>query len=642
MEQYVITEENDEEETFSIPWRITDPKRKKGYVAFKDRKFIAWDGEGRNRIGRSQAYMLFGNSEGGEISGRDLGTDECLSLIVKTGFEHPNRIHVWYGGNYDVNMILKDVPKKRLEELNKTKTTKYKQWIIENLPRKWFRVYDKVNKINVKIYDVVSFFNCIFIEAVSEYLGDREELKIVETGKAGRNTFRYRDLESKVRPYMRLELILLVDLMTRLRNLLASIGVHPTSWHGPGAIATKLLQNHGLRDVLTQNLPEGVKLASQYAYFGGHVEPFKTGYYDKSVYSYDIRGAYPYAMSTMPNISKGLWIQKEYPALRHTSMVDDFGLYKCRYRGDVERTFSDGILEMHPFPYRDSKNRIHYPTKVEGWYWGVEVNAAITVGDYVEIDEAWVFVEDDPTDRPFAWINELYERRMIWKREGNPAQLAAKLGLNSIYGKLAQRVGWNEKDCTPPSWHQLEYAGYAVATSRAMVYIAMRMNPSSIITVETDGIFSTQPLNLTVGERLGEWEKKTYEGILFVQNGIYFTKSNDGWSKGKVRGFGKNVLTFEKCYQSSHTLEPVTGQTRRFAGMSGFLGKGDIRHWIENDMEAKWGGGGKRTHSPKLCRKCCGMNYSMHDLIITQPWGGKSHKHLLPWKDGRQSEYATN
>src|SRR6266702_3970176 len=70
--------------------------------------FIMWDGEGPRYAG----YALFGNSAGYEICHPFLKTEECLELIMECESENPDAIHFGYGFNYDVSMILKDLPRR--------------------------------------------------------------------------------------------------------------------------------------------------------------------------------------------------------------------------------------------------------------------------------------------------------------------------------------------------------------------------------------------------------------------------------------------------------------------------------------------------------------------------------------------------
>src|SRR5690606_33111725 len=107
-------------------------------------------------------------------------------------------------------------------------------------------------------------------------------------------------------------------------------------------------------------------------------------------------------------------------------------------------------------------------------------------------------------DRPFGWVPEVYDTRSKWRAEGIGAEKVLKLGLNSIYGKAAQRIGGKRYGRpAPPSWHQMEWAGYATARTRAELYRAAlpALARGSAVMFATDAVVSTEPLDaLDLGE----------------------------------------------------------------------------------------------------------------------------------------------
>ena len=220
--------------------------------------------------------------------------------------------------------------------------------------------------------------------------------------------------------------------------------------------------------------------------------------------------------------------------------------------------------------------------------------------------------------------------------------------MNSLYGKLAQRVGWKEETGEPPTWHQLEYAGFATAYCRAMLLSAIMQNPMSIVAVETDGLISTEPLRLRESTELGDWEAEEYDDVIYVQSGVYWIhgRDKDGqlkWLKARTRGFGAKDMGVTQAIEHVGTLEPLIGKTHRFAGFNGYLFREQWLKWIDGESVAVWGGSGKRAHMAKLCGRCCGRDdIQLHDLVIVKPWGGQSHPHFLPWKPdtGIMNEYA--
>ena len=82
---------------------------------------------------------------------------------------------------------------------------------------------------------------------------------------------------------------------------------------------------------------------------------------------------------------------------------------------------------------------------------------------------------------------------MLYKELGHKAQLAAKLMLNSMYGKLIQQKGYKiEEDGTekPPPFFSLTYATFITGITRARILQTIIDNnchmDDSIIAIETD------------------------------------------------------------------------------------------------------------------------------------------------------------
>src|SRR6185437_11524107 len=90
----------------------------------------------------------------------------------------------------------------------------------------------------------------------------------------------------------------------------------------------------------------------------------------------------------------------------------------------------------------------------------------------MEVLEAWVYDFDPDAPKPFDFVEGLYLKRKALKAGGDGAHVGIKLGLNSLYGKLAQQIGWKvTEDGTLrlPPFHQLEWAGFTTSHCRAAV-----------------------------------------------------------------------------------------------------------------------------------------------------------------------------
>lgn len=613
-------------------FQLSARQHRRRKTPYRQRPFLALDGEGVTKPGNlRQSYVLFGASDGGSVSDEirsddELSTDQILAFLINLERNHPSHIKIAYGFNYDVNMIVKDIPPNRHVRLLDGQWVSYKAYKIRWVHGKWLEIRYENRAANEKLYtiifDVLSFFGAKFEFACKQYLDDMtdEEKSVINIGKAIRATFTMADLDTKIAPYMHTELRVMTRLMTRLRELIDTLEIPLKGWYGPGAISSALMHKHNVRRFRPEeDLPE-IRDASQFAYTGGRFETFRTGLYDGPVYQYDVRSAYPYALLQCPALTDEYYHDAQP---KQGVPAPSFSLNRIRfYDTEVERT---GI---NPFAMRTSSGALHFPNFVETWAWGPEYNAALKHRPAaLELVEQVTFPDDGR--RPFEFLEGLYEQRRVWRRQEHPAELVVKIGMNSIAGKLAQRVGWDRETGAAPHWHQLRWAGYITSVCRAMVYDAMMQAPDRIIAVETDGIFSEVPLDLPLGSELGQWKEERYDGIMYAQSGVYFTLTGKDWSAGKTRGFSENKAHAATARAAVDTLTPLVTMQPRFHGLRGNLGKDDWRSWQNHRHVIHWGGDGKRYH-PSNCADCA-AGRTWHRTVFSFPRSPLSHRHPLPW-----------
>jgi hypothetical protein len=610
------------------------------FVDSKNRPFIAWDGEGWTDTNGEHRYMLLQNSYGENISAPQLSTDECLDFMLRAAVDHPKHIHIIFGGGYDVTHILRDMPEERRLELKETGSTRYfakrngrivNRYTMQYIPHKWFMVtgwsWELKRNVSFKIFDVMTFFQSSFMNALDSR--GIEVPEVIKTGKANRPNFTYLDLD-EISAYCQQELEMLVQLANQLRSEFQEAGVYVTSFHGPGAVASSVFKEKKVKEHM-QRPPLHIEQAAQRAYFGGRFEQFKAGHYEGKVYVYDINSAYPDKIRNLPSMAGSSW---EYTTVFDSSP----GLWFCSHDG----TDASGIAPQ-PTPWRGKGGVVGFPEQNTGvWLWHFEAVHASTV------HHGWKLIT--ATDaKPFDFVEKMYCQRQAWKQLGLGAERALKLALNSLYGKMAQRVGGNEKNGGVPPWHQIEWAGMVTSATRAQIWEAVSQAPESIIAIETDSVASTVPLNLDIGSGLGQWEVKIYDWITYVQSGIYFTPDYyhdengkrhgaTGKSGEKVKSRGIDVTQLHH----SHVLDYMRGDrtellvtTRQFIGLTN-PATWNYGQWQDSTKEVKIAGA-KRVHMKANCEACLmglPMDKFAHDLTANPIYGyTESIKHPLPWLD---------
>jgi hypothetical protein len=605
------------------------------FVDGKNRPFIAWDGEGWTDTDGEHRYMLLQNSYGESISAPQLSTEECLDFLLATAVKYPKHIHVIFGGGYDATHILRDLPLEKRQQLREDGAIHYysrdakgivtNRYTIQYIPHKWLlitgRNWAMKKNVTMKIFDVMTFFQSSFMKALDSR--QIEVPEIIVSGKANRQNFTYHDLE-EISEYCQMELELLVVLCNTLRMEFQEAGVYVTQYHGPGAVASAVFKEHGIKDHM-QRPPLHIERAAQHASFCGRFEQFKAGHHEGKVYLYDINSAYPDKIRNLPSLAGSRWE-------RTPDYDGSLGLWFCSF----DNPWGDSDISPFPAPWRGKGGVVGFPEHNKGvWLWHHEAKYA------TEVHYGYKLILADES-KPFAFVGEMYNKRQEWKALGKGGERALKLALNSLYGKMAQRIGGNENNGGIPPWHQLEWAGMVTSATRAQMWEALSQSPENIIAVETDSVASTVPLDLDIGTDLGQWGLVEYDWITYVQSGIYFTSDDTHGEKAKSRGIDVTQL------HHSDVLEYMRGDrsellvsTRQFIGITN-PADWNYGQWQDSTKQVKIAGA-KRIHMPVRCAACAlelPMDEVMHDLTANPLYGAvESIKHPLPWLDAKASMY---
>jgi len=615
--------------------------------SYLSRKIVAVDGEGlnitRGKRKGDHIYIMLAISDCEPLIseaaafGKGLNTRDILQYLW--GHLQPENINVIYGGSYDFNLWIRDLLHDEVKAVYKssygTPPIWYEEFGLRWIKGKAFEITD--GKRTITINDVISFFQRPFIQACDEYLGTYEGREQLVREKARRGNFRADEIAS-ISDYNQLELRLLVDLVGELRQRLNRVGLRPRRWNSPGAIASALFLREGVKDHRNEYLPPGVMEAARYAYAGGRFEMIKYGAVQKDVYEYDLNSAYPRALLNVPSLANSRWIHSE----KWDSNVSDFAMYRVRFTG----TRADIPA---PIFVRGENGTIAYPLNAINWIWSPELESLIEYckvveGATFEVFESWVCIP--ATDyKPFHFIAPLYRMRQKLKALKDGAHVGIKLALNSLYGKLAQQVGWKAASgrhpVRVPTYHQLEWAGYVTSWCRSRVLLAALTNIESVIAFETDALFTTEPLNVDTGEGLGQWGMDHFRSLTYVQSGHYYGTLTDGEEVVKCRGVDKGFISraaVEQRLTEPESTRTLQASLTRFYGVGIALARGLDAYWcrwLTEPKQLQLMPTGKRIHAAcKLCESTSGTGmFSMGEWhsTICPVTGGYSHEYPVEW-----------
>jgi hypothetical protein len=674
----------------------------------RERPIIVWDGEGINLSGRrAQHYVLFGCSADVDNplvikdSTKWLKFHVLADYMIKIAQRYPDAFHMGYFFNYDQNMIIRSLPASKKEKLYQEGLVRYdmhfgyRYWI-KLTPKKTIQItrIDRANdeRHTIKIDDYAHFYGTSFVKAYRDAFPDCDNdpsFKIIMEGKAMRDETTWEDMPA-VRRYWSHEIVAMQRLAEQLRTILYDAGFEIKNWHGPGALASYVRREYWLAHhefgVKAENMPPEVHLASKHAFFGGRFEPFKLGRIQGPVYVYDRNSAYPYAFCQLPTFKEGGYWKH---TIGEPDDIEDFGMYRVTWhrphgiepRDDGKEWPSEIKLWYHgfsqyaePLPYRGYRGEICYPDYHAGWYWTPEIESILSTkgGEHLTIHEAWVW---HPLTIEHPWrevIEPMYAERLRLKARGDVTQMAYKLAMNSLYGKTAQRVGWDKKKMKGPSTHALPIAGYITSHCRAAIWQVISWGWGANVAVETDGVISMkspETFPLPIGKGLGEWSVTEYDEMLFLQSGFYAARKGDKWTI-KTRGIPASAFNdgdgqfdptifsdfLASCRADNEWPNFPLPPSSRFVGLGAAFARsrlesGGINPCKFNEIHCRWerdepilrvGYGGKRRHFNSACQACqaglSGNDVSHNTQVVGQRTPGCdpldipfSYPHRIPW-----------
>lgn len=592
--------------------------------------FRGVDGEGGNvaeegtLFGTRHQYLSLRIGPNLLETGKPLSWRECFDFIA---CQKPRGyIYVSYFFDYDVTMMIRTLPKGIAAKLLKrhlryttetsdigtfTQPVEYDGFQFDYLPHKEFKVRYKGAKHWVVISDVGQFFQSSFLSTLDKWdIGSEEERQHIERGKANRAHFQ--EFTEETRYYNALECDLLEQLMTKFRSVCEETGYVPKKWQGPGYLASAMLTAHGIPrrdhiDILKNEHFYSLALAG---YYGGRFETTLTGPIREPVYQYDINGAYVALLRQLPCLTHGSWLQtKTRPAT---------GLWFGRVKFTHE--YKGYLFNL---PFRNKLGHITFPQRGIGVYWSTELEAAENAGTQIQFIEGWIY-ESHCQCRWFDFVDDYYAKRLALGKSARGYVL--KLAGNSIYGKLAQSIGY-------APWANPVWAGLITAGCRALLINAYSQAPKDCLMLATDGLFMTSKLDLPISKELGEWEYTEHpDGIFIVQPGIYFMGDEvktRGVERGRIYGMRPD---FEAAWEHYFWNDRNVDQVVKVPVVNFITARQAIQRnkwqlageWQEDLREIHFDWSNKRAHA--LIKSYVGKDY-----IRTLPQRGNPDDESIPY-----------
>lgn len=429
--------------------------------------------------------VLICNSQNYLWNSKGLSYQECFDFLLK----HSKKYNYFFRIDYDINMIIKDLPKDKIIELFDKNETVYKKYSLKYFRHKIFSINNK------KFYDIANFFQTSLlrnIEILNIDLTDKEK-KFVEFMKKQRANFNLKD-KNKIIEYSLLENKIGIKIVNKIYNLIPD-DLKTYALYGSSSLANKFLKQQQIkRSFLFSNK------IFEFAYFGGRMECLKIGKFE-NVYKYDINSAYP-------NIIKDLREPIKFEVKKYSGeKIIETNIYHIEFNHKTAN-------EIGCFPVRLKNGYLVFPKSGSGYYYGCEIFQAIKrevnikIKEVCEVTLGNILFENNI-------IEKLYQERLKLKQKQDLKNLIYKILLNSIYGKFAQTVG-------KAQFQNIYLAGYITSKVRSELLKATYKKDKDIIFFATDGILSKSKLNVKVSDKIGEFEEIKIKSAYVILAGIYY------------------------------------------------------------------------------------------------------------------------
>ncbi len=328
------------------------------------------------------------------------------------------KLFVFFNIDYDVSAILKYLPKAIVEKLYMEKWVNLKAYRLRYLPGKYFRIMTKSGGLH--FFDLFPFFQTSLNTACAKHLGKKKAAmpKWLIKNLSPKN---YRKHQKQVDYYAKKDSQLLQGLADIITGALQEIGLDVRALYSPGYIAKRYLKKQGFT---IKDVPKKYRVFVEKAYFGARVEVVKRGYFPQ-VEIFDIKSAYPYALSQLPNFSNATF---------YKSKAIEQKWFFVRARLWMKEANS------YPIPFwLEKENLIIFPR-----YRGQEAYLSSIEWNYLQnhdLLERFEIVEVLNVIVPFEKAFKKLVNTAFKKREESAGKkIFFKLVLTSLYGDFAESI----------------------------------------------------------------------------------------------------------------------------------------------------------------------------------------------------------
>lgn len=514
-------------------------------------------------------------------------------------------IYGYHRAYFDANMEL------QLDKANA-------EYSLHYIDKKAFHI-KKFGERKYSYYDTLQYYQMSLKSCAKQYLNDdKEEFNAAESSiKKFKEDAEYRE---KAIDYCKHDAYLCKELGKILVSGVNKF-VNTKNFNSSASVSEYYFRSN---DIVCPKIPESMFKKFLKAYYGGRFEITRKGFIE-NISMYDIKSAYPFAMSKMPILSKN-------PICKNIWRKSEHALY-----GSYEITAKMPDEYLGLLPVREKV--LYFPTGKFSKYWvdKITLDKIESLGIPYQFHSGIEIYDNNVDYRLSPLILKLYN---IKEDSKNPevVRMAAKIILNSLYGKFIQLID----DTTLELVEEIErldeinaidlfsvfdkyyekihtnnfnvgklfapqYASFITSHTRLQLFdVALKCGMDSIVGFHTDSII-LQNKTLETGNKLGDFEVeqikvkdpdtgKVVKKVPIINGSVKLLKSGfydcekDGHSKIRSRGIGKTDSILQDKFTVKRRFGLNQAVRRDFNQMNVISERDPYDNDISLELKRNWEG----------------------------------------------------
>jgi len=455
---------------------------------------------------------LLSDHEGNYILTHDI--NEILAYMTHRRFRSAHNF--FFNLRFDMNAIIKYLPRKNLVDMWKKGRTQYKGYRLKYIPKKLFSITR--SKHVHKYYDIAQFYETSLDEASRDYLDQKKNPDNIDRKKLGTSARYWRKHMVNIIKYCTLDAKLARQLGELLQNtLINKIKLTPQGYISKAGVSKEYVRKNTVVPDIRKIDYKVLKMAFN-AYHGGRFEILLKGWLDICTLI-DLNSAYPSIIRNLVDVTRGKW-----KPVRNLHEEAIYGYYLVK----VATRYQD----ICPIAYQHKGLVTCFPV--------IEFTTFLTKNELLNYDKAihhniitgWEYYDNDPKYPFRKIIDRLYHNKQITPKDHYEYKLYKKI-MNSIYGSFYEKIKigdiWRAGKLFNPI-----YATEITADTRIKCYNESLKYPKKVAGFATDSLLLQGKHDMPESKMLGEWSLDRVSDTTILRSGIY--KMGD---KVKKRGMAK-------------------------------------------------------------------------------------------------------